>query len=225
MIWVIFSRLTLGLRGASVSRTGCSCGRCVWGGRGAVMRGRRGPVKRVSLHQKTHAGSDLLWTATFANRSGRPAAAVPATTFWPLASLPCGLRRMPLLCCGWASAALLLLGCGCSAAALPRTAESLNCRVPALVSPRAPRAARCRRCGARSSPCPPSWSRCRAQWGSAGRGYRAWTGPRRRRTSPGEKDARGGAGSFSSCHFAGQQSCCYFPPPPIPTPAYTAWRR
>ena len=41
--------------------------------------------------------------------------------------------------------------------------------------------ARCRRCDARSSPYHPSWSQYRAQWGTSGSKYHAWTGPRLRR--------------------------------------------
>jgi len=37
--------------------------------------------------------------------------------------------------------------------------------------PRERHATRCRRCGARSSPCRPSWWRCRARWGISGWGY------------------------------------------------------
>ena len=37
--------------------------------------------------------------------------------------------------------------------------------------PRERHATRCRRCGARSSPCRPSWWRCRVRWGTSGWGY------------------------------------------------------
>jgi hypothetical protein len=44
--------------------------------------------------------------------------------------------------------------------------------------------------------CRPSWSRCRARWGTSGSGYRAWTAPRRqhrrgRPTMLGNSTARG----------------------------------
>jgi len=50
--------------------------------------------------------------------------------------------------------------------------------------PRGRHAARCRTCGARSSPCRPSWWRCRARWGTWVSGYLACSVPRRRRSCP-----------------------------------------